>query len=131
MARLVCVIALLCTTAALAACGSDDSSSGSSSPGAQKLAVTAAEPGEEKYAFEPGSLKAKAGKVTITMENPSSDKAPHSIAIEGNGVKESSDVVLPGKTATVSADLEAGTYSFYCTVGDHRDEGMEGTLKVG
>lgn len=135
MTRMVAVLALLCTTVVLAACGGDDSSekpaaTSSSSGAGQQLEVTAAEPAEDKYAFEPGSLTAKAGAVTISMDNPSSDKAAHSVAIEGNGVDESSQVVPPGKSATVSADLETGTYTFYCTVGDHREDGMEGKLTV-
>ena len=136
MKRVFAGLALLCTTGVLAACGGDDSSSSedpaaTSSGGGQELKITAEEPGPEKYAFTPGSLDAKAGSVTITMDNPSSDKIPHSVAIEGNGVNNSSEVVSPGKKAAVTADLKAGTYTFYCTVSDHRDEGMEGTLKVG
>jgi hypothetical protein len=30
----------------------------------------------------------------------------------------------------VSAKLEPGEYEFYCPVGNHKDEGMEGTLTV-
>ncbi len=29
-----------------------------------------------------------------------------------------------------SADLKAGEYKYYCAVGNHRAEGMEGTLTV-
>ena len=36
----------------------------------------------------------------------------------------------PGAKPQVSADLEAGEYTFYCPVGNHRGAGMEGTLTV-
>jgi uncharacterized cupredoxin-like copper-binding protein len=38
--------------------------------------------------------------------------------------------VQGGKTSTVTADLKAGTYKFYCSVDGHRAAGMEGTLTV-
>jgi uncharacterized cupredoxin-like copper-binding protein len=32
--------------------------------------------------------------------------------------------------ASVTVDLKAGDYEFYCPVGNHRAEGMEGKLTV-
>ena len=95
--------------------------------GATSLKLTAEEPGDEQFAFNPKDLDAKAGKVTITMDNPTSDKAPHAIAIDGGA---SGEIAQPGSKSTVTADLKPGTYTFYCPVGDHREEGMEGTLTV-
>src|SRR4051812_50123410 len=81
--------------------------------------------------FTTSTLRAKAGKVTIRMTNPS--PTAHSIAIEGNGVDEDSPQTSVGKgqTATVTATLKAGTYSFYCPVDGHEQAGMKGTLTVG
>lgn len=63
------------------------------------------------------------------MANPS--QIPHNVVLEGNGIEEQKgQVVEKDGTSTVSADLEAGTYEFYCSVGQHRDAGMEGTLRV-
>ena len=101
--------------------------SSSSSSGALKISA------EESngLTFDKKTLSAKAGKVTITMANPSSDNQPHGVAITGaGGVAQSGQVVQPGGTSTVSLDLKPGKYTFFCPVPGHRQAGMEGTLTV-
>jgi uncharacterized cupredoxin-like copper-binding protein len=80
--------------------------------------------------FDKKTLTAKAGKVTITMDNPSGDSQPHAVAVEGNGVDRDGQVVQPGGASTVALDLKPGKYTFYCPVPGHRQAGMEGTLTV-
>jgi plastocyanin len=121
----------------LAGCGGDDESSsggsggsgssgGGSGGGGQQLALSAPEDGSLK--FDKTELDAKAGTVTINFDNQS-QSVPHAVEIEGNGVEEKSDTVTGGK-ASVTADLKAGEYKFYCPVGNHAQAGMEGVLKV-
>jgi plastocyanin len=142
--RGLCAVGVTALAFGAAACGSDNSSSSSGGGGQAAPATTQsgtpvpAESGSLKLtAVEKGGLKfdkkelsAKAGEVTITMDNPKSDSLPHDIAIEGNGVQQAGEVVQPGGTSTVKADLKPGTYTFYCSVGSHREAGMEGTLTV-
>ena len=78
--------------------------------------------------FDKTELIAAAGKVTITMTNPSSN--PHNVAVEGNGVDDEGEIVTDGDSSTVSPELEPGEYTFYCSVPGHREGGMEGTLTV-
>ena len=78
--------------------------------------------------FDKTSLEAKAGEVTLTMENPSDIR--HDVSIEGDGVGEKGKVVGRGGTSTVSAELKPGEYTFYCSVAGHRQGGMEGKLTV-
>ena len=89
--------------------------------------VQLAAPADGSLKFDKTTLDAKAGNVTIDLDNPSS--TPHAVAIEGNGVDQSSQTVTSSKTS-VSADLKPGTYTFYCPVPGHRQAGMEGTLTV-
>lgn len=77
--------------------------------------------------FDKDALDAQAGEVTITMGNSSS--TPHNVAIEGQGVDEKGEVVTQAESQ-VSAQLEPGEYTFYCSVPGHRQGGMEGTLTV-
>ena len=116
---------------ALAGCGGDDESSGSGGGGGgggggQQIALSA--PADGSLAFDETELEAKAGTVTINFDNQS-DSTPHAVQIQGNGVDEKSDTVTGAKTS-VTADLEAGTYTFFCPVGTHASQGMEGTLTV-
>src|SRR4051794_38275850 len=63
---------------------------------ASNLAVSADPSGQLK--FDKSALSAKAGKVTITMDNPSS--VPHGIGVEGSGVDKEGKVVNKGGKST-------------------------------
>jgi plastocyanin len=112
--------------------GSGSSSSGSSNStgsggggGGEQLALTS--PADGSLKFDKSTLDAKAGKVTIDYDNPSS--VQHGVEIEGNGVQQVSQIITKGKTS-VTADLKPGTYEFFCPVTGHKEAGMKGTLTV-
>lgn len=145
--RRLSLVAVVAATLGLPACGSEDepASEGSGSGpetgggssyggggeprgGTTRLSLSAEERGG--FTFDKESLRAKPGAVTVTMDNPRGNQAPHTVAIEGSGVDEAGEVVQPGSEATVTAEVEAGEYTFYCPVGNHRQQGMEGTLTV-
>jgi plastocyanin len=116
---------------ALAACGGGDDGNGEEAGtggggGGAALELVAG-PGSE-LKFDKTSLEAPAGEVTITMVNEGD--LPHDVAIEGNGVDEKGEIVQNGGTSTVTANLEPGEYTFYCSVPGHREGGMEGTLTI-
>ena len=143
--RILTFTAVLCAlTIAAAGCGGDDDDdggSGSSSANtqtsenagggggggaAETLKLSADPSGALK--FDKSSLTAKAGKVTIVLDNPSS--LPHAVEVEGNGVEESSDTIGKGETTKVTATVKAGKYEYYCPVDGHKAGGMKGTLTV-
>ena len=141
------LIALLAATALIAAgCGgsdnnsSDNSSNSSGTQGntsdttstggggggaASSLKLTADPGGALK--FNTTTLSAKAGKVTVTMDNAS--QTPHAVAIEGNGLEKKTNTVTGG-SAKLTVDLKPGKYEFYCPVDGHKAAGMKGTLTV-
>ena len=126
MTRTLATLAAVLASA-LAGCGGDDESTSGSgggepaSGGGQPIELAAPEDGSLK--FDKTELTAKAGTVTINFDNPSS--VPHAVEIEG----QKSDTVT-GAEASVTADLQAGEYEFFCPVGTHASQGMEGTLTV-
>jgi plastocyanin len=135
--RSMVFLILLATMAlALAGCGGGGGSAttggggggattGGGGGGGQTLALAADPSGALKY--DKTQLEATAGDITIDLTNDS--PLPHDVAVEGNGVQETSDRVTGGST-TLNLNLKAGTYTFFCSVDGHRAAGMEGTLVV-
>jgi plastocyanin len=134
--------ALVVAALALTACGGDDDDDSSAATststttqaqggggggGGETLKVTA-DPGGQ-LAFEEKSLSAKAGQVTIDFDNPSS--TDHDVTIEDQGGTEvAATDIIADDTATANANLESGSYTFFCSVDGHREAGMEGPLNV-
>jgi uncharacterized cupredoxin-like copper-binding protein len=77
--------------------------------------------------FDPESLSAPAGEVGFVLENVGG--ADHDLVIEEAGDTEVA-YASPGESVTGSLELDAGTYTFYCSLPGHREAGMEGTLEV-
>ena len=71
-----------------------------------------------------------AGPVAITVTNGGS--IPHALEVEGHGTERETPLIQPGASATLTLDLEPGTYEVYCPVGvdSHKKLGMETHLKV-
>ncbi len=67
-----------------------------------------------------------------TIEMWNAGAAPHNFAIEGYNDDAPVDLPLSGEHImwTVPADLEPGTYVFYCEIPGHRAAGMEGTITI-
>lgn len=125
---LVVTAAALATAVAGCGGGGSEGASASRTPGGSGRVLHIKAATGNRLKFNVSALRASAGKVKIVMANPS--QLSHSIAIEGNGVNAAGQVVGPGDTSTVSADLKPGRYTFFCTVPGHRQAGMQGTLTV-
>jgi plastocyanin len=104
----------------------DGGASGTGSAGAATTLKLAADPAA--LAFDEDELTAKAGKVTIDFDNPSA--IPHNVVIEKDGKELAGFEPITEGQKTLSADLDAGTYEFICSVPGHEPAGMKGTLIV-
>lgn len=115
------VLVIAIAAMVIAACGGGDDAP-TTAPASGSVNVEAGD-----LYFEPTSLTAAAGDVQVTVENTGA--VEHDFVIEEIGDVE---VVYadPGATVTGTVNLEAGTYTFYCSVPGHRAAGMEGTLTV-
>jgi plastocyanin len=118
------------TSSAAAGTGtSSATSSAAAAAGASSNLAIAANPSGQ-LAYDKKTLSAKAGKVTITMTNMSS--LGHNITIQQgtNGSVLGATPTFMGGTKSVTVNLKAGTYTFFCSVPGHRAGGMVGTLTV-
>jgi plastocyanin len=132
--------ALVLAAAALAACGGGDESSTTavSSTTSSATEVTSTTPDESfavaadpdgQLAFTKTELSVPAGSVTVDFENASS--TPHDVVVEdADGNELIHTDTISASSATATAELEPGTYTFFCSVDSHREAGMEGTLTV-
>lgn len=87
------------------------------------LQIDAVESGA--LAFTADKAIASPGTIEFVMDNPS--PIPHNIALEDGAEGE---VVETGGTSTFTADLDAGNYTYICTVPGHAEGGMVGELTV-
>ena len=80
------------------------------------------------YSFSPSTINLTRDKeVTITFKNMG--KLPHNLVISDLGV--STDTITPGKETTVTfVPEEVGTFEFICSIGNHEEKGMKGTVVV-
>lgn len=82
--------------------------------------------------FAPATLAAQSGaEVTLTFSNEDANAVTmHDWVLEGvDGA--ATDAVGSGETASATFTAPApGDYAYFCSIGDHRARGMEGTLSV-
>src|SRR5829696_4646289 len=125
MRRLAVPCAILAT---LAGCGGDEDEPETRSVSVQPnstLRVVAKE-----YSFDPNSVVvAGAGPLTIRLENAGS--LAHNLKLRKGGEDIGGTPTFPGGvTRSGRVNLEHGRYEMLCTVGDHAELGMKGTLEV-
>jgi len=115
----------------LAACGGDTDPPdipGSARAG-ERLTITARE-----YLFTPNRITVRGSKgkpeiQPITLRNQG--KLAHNIEIlDGDRSVAKLRSFKPGQARNLSAKLAPGEYRFICTVADHDEKGMRGTLRV-
>ena len=143
MRKLALLVAVgLLASLALAACGGGDDNdttaetsttqtttqAGGGGGGGGGTVSLSADP-SGALAYQETSLTAKAGNDTIDFDNPA--PLDHDVCVEDSSGKQlgCSDVVTDDKSS-LTLNLKSGSYTYYCSVDEHRAGGMEGTLTV-
>lgn len=79
--------------------------------------------------YETGDLDTKAGVVEIMFTNEAS--LGHDVIIENDaGEALGGTEVISGQSTVTDIELDPGTYTYFCSVANHRSEGMQQTLTV-
>ena len=110
----------------VAACGDDDEPGRTvTAPANAKLAVVGVE-----YSFDASTIVLTgAGTLTLTLRNEGS--LAHNLKLFRGDEEIGGTPTLPaGRSEATRLNLEHGSYRMVCTVGDHEELGMVGTLRV-
>ena len=124
MRRSALTLALLSLLAA--GCGGEDQPGRTvTAPANAKLRVAA-----DEYSFDPSTIVLQGeGTLTLTLINTGS--LAHNLKLFRGDEEISGTPTLPaGRTEPTRLSLEQGSYRMVCTVGDHEELGMTGTLRV-
>ena len=81
-----------------------------------------------EFAFQPSTVSVSGNTVTFNASNEG--RFPHNIAIDGREGSIFADNLTAGQSASATITLAPGTYTFYCPVPGHREQGMVGTLTI-
>jgi plastocyanin len=116
------------TSSTDSAAGSTAASSSAAAPSGstQGQAITAT---EADFSISVDEDTLTAGSYTVEVVN--NGNASHDLVIQqGDNDIAKSDSIGPGDTTTLTVDLQPGEYVFYCSIGNHRQMGMEKTVTV-
>ncbi len=99
------------------------------SPEVDRRAVATAAVGLVEYALESNvSRLPRAGYITFEATNDG--LVGHALAVDGPSGPQRTRTLRPGERATITLFLPAGTYKWYCPIGDHEQRGMVGRVRV-
>ena len=110
----------------VASCGGDDQPGRTvTAPADGAVRVVAKE-----YSFDPSTIVMRGpGTLRLTLENEGS--LAHNLKLMRDGQDVGGTPSFPGgESRSARVRVERGSYEYVCTVGDHAELGMKGTLKV-
>jgi uncharacterized cupredoxin-like copper-binding protein len=132
--KLLAVTMALVLFAAIAGCGGDDetTTNARTSEGSTGTPVETVRVSETDFKLDPQNPRVdRPGLVAFEITNDG--ETTHNVEVEAPaGEVELAQDLAPGESGTLEVNLDrAGTYEWYCPIGNHRDLGMEGEIRVG
>ena len=111
-------IPLLCAVA-LAGCGGDEPTA-RARDGSVRIVL-------DDFSIRPQTVRGDAGRMRFEVVNRG--RAGHNFRLRrGPGEPLKLTTLLPGDSESIAAELPAGDYRMVCTVANHEELGMYGTL---
>ena len=84
----------------------------------------------KNYSFTPDTIEVKAGetiRVKLTNTGGTHDFVIDELNVQSSLLGSGEEEIIE---ITASADAKGSTYEFYCSVGNHRELGMVGEIKI-
>ena len=139
--RVLPIVLVLAAAAIAAGCGGDDDDDGGTTAATTQEETTAGGGGGgaqtvemTEFEFIPNDLSVQSGD-TVTTDNTGS--TVHNLTIEQGSDPEKASKELAatpdvagGESGDLKVDVDPGEYSIVCTIGNHRELGMIGTIQV-
>jgi plastocyanin len=129
--------AIVAALVALTGCGGGGDSKGDGGQKKGTVTVGHDQPiafGAKEYSFEPKNVIVNSGTTKPTVVRfvlRNNGSLAHDLHVQKDGQDLGGTPIFgPGKTESGQATLSPGTFQFICTVGDHANLGMKGTLTV-
>jgi plastocyanin len=84
----------------------------------------------KEYSFDPSTIVVSGpGTLRVTLRNEGS--LAHNLKLMRDGEEVGGTPSFPsGESRSTRLRVDSGSYEYICTVGDHAELGMKGTLKV-
>jgi plastocyanin len=128
------LLALAALALFVAGCGGDDDDDEATEPVPTEAATgatgavgggAATSVSMTEFAFDPSDITVSQGD---TIEATNDGQIPHNLTVEGEDL--ATEDLDGGGSEELTVDLPPGEYDFLCTIGDHAEQGMTGTLTV-
>jgi PQQ system protein len=122
------LLVLLPAALILAACGGETDDAEQAGDVVQTIQIS-----ENEFSLDPSTISLPQTG-TYEFEITNDGQITHALEIEegGDGAEAETGDIEPGETTTLRFTFSAdGSYEMYCPIGNHRDEGMDGTITVG
>jgi plastocyanin len=113
-----------------AGCGDDDESGRTETFDAARVLTVVA----DEYSYDPETIVvtgANGRRAELRLELKNEGALAHDLRVERDGDDVGGTPIFQGgRTRRVQFPLDAGEYEIFCSVGNHRELGMEGSLTV-
>jgi PQQ system protein len=121
------LLVLLPVALVLAACGGSEDESASGDV-VQTIQIS-----ESEFSLNPSTVTLQqTGTYEFAVMNDGQITHALEIEEEGGGAEAKTGDIAAAETTTVRFTFSAeGTYEMYCPIGNHKDQGMKGTIVVG
>jgi plastocyanin len=84
---------------------------------------------EHDFYFDPQVVHATPGRITLQIVNRG--RVPHNFRLERSGREVArASALKPGRADRVTVTLRRGDYRYFCSIANHEELGLYGTLVV-